>query len=122
MKYAWKALSDFCRQLHERIYVKGDKATDEDILALKALLEPLPEFPVAIIHAEALAIYYELIGNTVSAQVFREREIALMQALFDDIRENNYAPETKSAMLADRNQKALKLRLQILSRLKRNDG
>ena len=114
----WLRIFRLCRKLHKQVYEESNAdLAKENLPELDTLLTQLPCNVEAIVHAEALALYYELTGNIAQAIAQRNREIKLMEELFFDIQRNNYSHEVKSILLDGRNIQDLDYRKKIVTEL-----
>jgi hypothetical protein len=75
---------------------------------------------MAVLRQEGLAQLHELKGDKSAAIKHRKREIELMEKLQDEVRNGAYDKKTKAWILANRDEKALQERRDILRKLEQD--
>jgi hypothetical protein len=114
----YRKLKDLCEILHPLMYELQDPLTASEMLRdLEKLLLQVSPDDGAIVTAEGFAIFHELREEFRLALSYRQREVELMNQLYDDIRENSYTAETKRSILQGRGLDALAVRERIIHAL-----
>jgi hypothetical protein len=119
----WGELQSICTKIHQLRYGKGNKASSASryLPRLDRILRELPPNDMAILREEGLAQLYELKGNQRAAIKHRKREIELMKKLQEEVKNGAYDKKTKAWILANRDQKALQERRDILQKLEQKE-
>ena len=116
----WGKLDDLCKKVRHWLYLKKQRSKAERYAGrLESVLGKLPKNDLAIIREEGLALLAELKGSIDEAISHRQREIRLMEQLHDEARSPAYLASTRAYMLRGRDQRALRMRREILESLKK---
>jgi hypothetical protein len=115
---AWGELDYVCKKIRYWLYARRQRGRAERYLPrLERVLPDLPDNDIAILRQEALALASELKGKLGEAIAHRKREIQLMERLHGDAASRKYSPTTRTYMLRDRDENALRERRTILEAL-----
>jgi hypothetical protein len=113
-----RKLRDLCEILHPLLYELQDPLTASEMLRdLENLLLQVSPDDGAIVTAEGFAIFHELKEDFHLALSYRQREVELMNQLYDEIRNNAFDIETKKMLLDGRGLDALAVREAIIHSL-----
>lgn len=119
-KKPWRELSSLCKKMAFWLYTSHESdIAHSHCNQLRNILQEIPKNDMSVLREEGYAILCELEGDLNAAIQHRRREIELMEALYQDIANNNYDDMVKEYMLADRDADAFNLRHMILRTLEK---
>lgn len=105
----WGKLARLCKYLHTLVYVRCDRKRARTVLPrLERMLTEISHDDQAIVGAEARALYHELKGEYELAIQHRTRELMLMDALYEDIRIQDYDRDAENWLFAQQRPRCLR--------------